>query len=133
MSKIIAANYFPFLFTAAAKKNFQLDQKHFKSEQFSKMHKRALWLFCLTCLIIKSAYLPTIVNSCCFLINPSLLISSCNERVQAFKTAKICMTDLKANKKHLGSTKTLPKTENKITMAKKVTKQKKENSYLRLK
>lgn len=82
------------------KKNFQLDRNHFKLEQFSKMYKRALWLLVsLTCLIMKIANLPPVVDSCCFFINPSLLVSSCNEWVQAFKTAKICITDLKADKK----------------------------------
>lgn len=65
-----------------------------------------LWqLISLPCLIIKSDNLPTAIKSdnlpmgaafCCFCINPSLLVSLCNGRVQACRTAKaqICLVNL---------------------------------------
>lgn len=75
---------FPFS-TSGTTKNFYLDRNHFKLQQFSKMHERALWsLISMTCLIIKSDNLPTVIKSdnlpmraafCCFYINPSLLVS----------------------------------------------------------
>lgn len=103
MSKFHCTQPFPFS-TPGTAKNFYLDTNHFKLQQFSKMHERALWsLISLTCLIMKSDNLPTVIKSdnlpmgaafCCFYINPSLLVPFHNERVQACRTACICLLEL---------------------------------------